>query len=322
MLRFPTSIEIDITGKCNYNCLYCRNGKMQQCDDMDYAVISALIEECKRYRVFNISISGGEPTLHNKFYDIITALGESGIEWSLTTNGSNIDDDMAIILYNNHIKSVFITLAGFSEETECYLKGNKMCHCQTIKAIETCKKYNIPVLLGYLLSPENISDVDAFLVFCKKNGIPGKLMRVEMQGNAASNPGLQVTDIVFEGVLKKFKSTLKENAILGEKSIPFENRFCPAGILSCVVGYDYNVYPCVSFLGDSKTKCGSIKTKTLYEIWNTSEILKEFRMPRIYSSKCALCNKKSICNGGCRAEAYKETGSYKLIENKCSHVSF
>lgn len=320
MLHFPTTLEIDITGKCNFSCLYCRNGHMNQCGDMNYEVIKSLIEECKKYHVFKLSISGGEPTLHNRFDEIVELIGALGIDWSLTTNGSNIDNKLARLLSANNLNSVFITLAGFSEETECYHKKKRFCHTNTMRAIEACFQNNIPISLGYLLTPRSVKEVDAFIDFCKEHTICAKLMRVEMQGNATSHPELQVSDDVFERVLSTFKSKLKDLIILGEKNVPFESRFCPAGILSCVVGYDNNVYPCVNFLGEQKVVCGSIKENTLFEIWHNSSIFNDFRMPRIHPAHCTLCVKRNNCNGGCRAEAYKITGDYKHIEFPCPYV--
>lgn len=319
MIQFPISIEVDITGRCNYRCIYCRNGDMMPFGDMDYDVLVKLLNECKSNNIFSISLSGGEPTLHKRFYDIVRYVGPMEIPWSLTTNGYNIDKQLAECLSKNNVQSIFITLTGFSDRTEEEYKGVSNCFSRVMNAIKICLASNLPITLGYLLTHRNLSEFTHFVHFCQMYGIRAKIMKAEPLGNAARNANfLSVSEDEYMHAMAYAICVLGEKVVAGEHDMPFEKRICTAGVISCVVGFDGNVYPCVNFLGNKETVCGSIKNSTLKDIWNTSIVLRNFRCPRVYAPYCNDCIMRESCGGGCRAEAYRKTGNYKIVESPCN----
>lgn len=319
MIQFPISIEIDITGRCNYRCIYCRNGDMNPFGDMDYNVLIKLLEECKTNNVFSISLSGGEPTLHKRFYDIVSFMGLMGIPWSLTTNGYNIDKQLAEHLSKNNVQTIFITLTGFSDKTEEKFKGRSKCFSRVIDAIGVCQDCNIPLTLGYLLTHRNLSEFSHFIRFCQLHDIKAKIMKAASLGEAIRNQTfLSVSEDEYMRARNFALNVLGDKVVDGEHDIPFEKRVCTAGVISCVVGFDGNVYPCVNFLGINEVVCGSIKKSTLKDIWNSSTVLHNFRCPRVYESYCSNCVMRESCGGGCRAEAYRKSGNYSIVESPCS----
>ncbi|MFA8300298.1 MAG: radical SAM protein [Hyphomicrobiales bacterium] len=320
MLKYPIAIEIDLTFNCNYSCIYCRNGLIEDSKELDIKVIKRLLDEAKENKVFNINISGGEPTTHSCFKEIVKYLGEKNLIWNLTTNGSLLDSDLVILLKANNVNSIFITLSGMSEATDNYHKKAKNTFGQALKAIDLCLQHNIFVYVGFLLTPKNISEIDQFIELVKHKGLKAKLMRVKNAGSSINNKDLHIENNKFTQVQKKMIQELKEDFIIGEQNQKIEQLNCMAGKISCVIGADYQVYPCVMFLGEEQLGCGSIKNETLYNIWNTSEMLKEFRGDRIYLDACDRCGKKEICNGGCRANAFIKYGNHKYIDGECDYV--
>lgn len=81
------------TGGCNFRCPYCHNrdlvfntGKLS---GFSFEDVKPLIMKHKLW-VDNVTISGGEPTLHgDKLMDVIIDLKASGFNVRLDTNGSN-----------------------------------------------------------------------------------------------------------------------------------------------------------------------------------------------------------------------------------------
>lgn len=319
MFNFPLNVEIDLTYRCNYNCLYCRNGLIKERDELSFDVVKSLISELKTNNIFNVNISGGEPLLHKNFNSIIELLAKNNITWNLTTNGSLINEDIAKKLKENNINSIFITLTGMNEEIDSFHKNSSNTYSKTINCIKICKDLEIDVYVGYLLTPINLKCVDKFIEFIIENDLKAKLMKVKPLGNSLQNQNLYIDDIKYMETLKYMTSKLGNRLIIGEQNENVENIKCMAGTTSCVVGADYGVYPCVMFLGEEKVNCGNIKNSTLYDIWNNSKVLKEFREPRIFDSHCSLCSKRKKCNGGCRANAYLKRGSYKKVESGCFH---
>jgi hypothetical protein len=71
-------IEIDITYKCNLNCLNCNRSCTQMPSrlEMPVATIETFIAQTLERRIpwKRIRILGGEPTLHSRFFDIVDLL--------------------------------------------------------------------------------------------------------------------------------------------------------------------------------------------------------------------------------------------------------
>jgi organic radical activating enzyme len=94
-LNFPVDYQIlwDLGRKCNYNCSYCWPSVHSNTEDfLSYKkIISAIdffISEWSNGKVIRWNFGGGEPTIHEKFLDIIKFL-KNKKQWVLvTTNGS------------------------------------------------------------------------------------------------------------------------------------------------------------------------------------------------------------------------------------------
>lgn len=317
MFKFPLNVELDLTYKCNYNCLYCRNGLIKEKNELSLNVVESLIKELNINNIFNVNISGGEPLLHKNFDSIIKLLSDNNITWNLTTNGSLIDEEMAKKLKDNKINSIFITLAGMNDEIDSYHKNSKNTFSKSINCITLCKNLGIDVYVGYLLTPINLKYVDEFIDFIIEYDLKAKLMKVKPLGNSLQNQNLFIDDIGYDETLLYMSKKLGSKLIIGEQNEKVEDINCMAGVTSCIIGADYYVYPCVMFLGENKVRCGCVKDSSLYEIWNNSGVLKEFRKPRVFDTKCKSCGKKAKCHGGCRGKAFLEKGDYKKVEGGC-----
>lgn len=85
------TVAFNITNACNYSCRYCVQDQQDfQVSHLPLEFITQVIDACADYgRVTALNFSGGEPTVHPRFYDILSYARSKGA-WSLqcTTNGS------------------------------------------------------------------------------------------------------------------------------------------------------------------------------------------------------------------------------------------
>ena len=89
-------IQIEITGRCNMNCAHCRASEMPK-KDMPLEEILKIVKFARMYspNYKEITISGGEPTMHNNFREVVRELRKNGADYlTITTNGSTIDDNL------------------------------------------------------------------------------------------------------------------------------------------------------------------------------------------------------------------------------------
>jgi cyclic pyranopterin phosphate synthase len=93
--RVVRDLRVSVTDRCNFRCLYCMpaeglpwigSGEVLDRDEMVRALRVAV-----ELGVGTIRITGGEPTLRRDLVEIVAALGQLGVELSITTNGFLMD---------------------------------------------------------------------------------------------------------------------------------------------------------------------------------------------------------------------------------------
>jgi radical SAM protein with 4Fe4S-binding SPASM domain len=84
-----------------------------------------------------------------------------------------------------------------------------------------------------------------------------------------------------------------------------KNDLCNSGYGVMNVNSDGHVYPCASLCGAPGFDCGSIKEKSLSDIWQNSETAKWIRGNSVQKrTGCSACYLKYFCGGGCFAQSY------------------
>lgn len=84
-------IDFLITQKCNYRCSYCSQSKKFYKDtkDADNKTIDAFLKFIKTLdKDFEITISGGEPLCHPRFFEVIEAIKAAGLKLTVISNFS------------------------------------------------------------------------------------------------------------------------------------------------------------------------------------------------------------------------------------------
>lgn len=100
------------------------------------------------------------------------------------------------------------------------------------------------------------------------------------------------------------------------------NYYCEAGCSELAISSTKEMYPCVAALRTSM-RCGTLKEKSINEIWTDSEMLDKFRNLNdtvIKKEPCSSCNYKIYCNGGCRVASLELTGDFYNPDPRCPIV--
>jgi MoaA/NifB/PqqE/SkfB family radical SAM enzyme len=88
----PAFVQCILTERCNYKCQYCSHWRMEKySDEMSFdewrAAISSLT---KLASPLVIDFTGGEPTIHPHFLEIVEYCRSKRVDWFMTTNGSTL----------------------------------------------------------------------------------------------------------------------------------------------------------------------------------------------------------------------------------------
>jgi len=96
----PREIMIEVTTRCNYDCIYCFRRSLigEGLHDMDKNLFYKIVDEAVEAGVSKISFSGwGEPLIHPNIIDFLSYAKSKGLEVLLNTNGYYLLDYIDVI---------------------------------------------------------------------------------------------------------------------------------------------------------------------------------------------------------------------------------
>lgn len=312
-------LELEITTKCNLNCLHCYNRENKNID-MDYNDIIKYINFANENRIHTLVFSGGEACLHPRFKDICVYLKE---------NRHRLENITKITLQTNgYIRNLNLEdLQGFDYihlSFDIDKNGARDISSEkTIELAQELKKVHIKPYFFTTVHKKNLNYIDEIVQIANKHEIP-------IAFNFCIDTGkdkeflLSKEEKIF--AIKKLLEYEKQGKINKLRN-PYVNSFkkmclkegenfrikggCTAGIASCDILANGDVIPC-PFV---RIKAGNIHEKSLEEIWLESDIFKQMRDRRNYEG-CGNCKYLPYC-GGCRKSAYQATNKINGFDINC-----
>jgi len=147
-LRLPV---FSITNDCNLNCPICftynrQDKKYYKSIEDIKKIIENILKRCENIEIINIT--GGEPTLHPDFFEILALFRSYGIpRITVNTNGVRIAEDLefALKIKESGVQMV-LSLHTLEPEKSELIYGADISALK-IKALETLEKSDIPVTL-------------------------------------------------------------------------------------------------------------------------------------------------------------------------------
>ena len=80
-------IVIELTNRCNLSCGHCFDERHAATGDLPLEILEKVLREGKGCGIEQVSFTGGEPTIHRRFKDIIQRVAEAGYQFSFVSNG-------------------------------------------------------------------------------------------------------------------------------------------------------------------------------------------------------------------------------------------
>ena len=335
-------VQIEITGKCNMNCMHCRNSfdlkehmPLSQMEKIFQLVSNNSTEDVE------IVISGGEPFLHPEFEGIIDMLIFYKFRnLFITTNGSVLD--ISTLKHLKHIPNVMISISLDSKNSIKHdnFRNYKGAFNNAIDLIKHLKALDYKVSIRNSLTPENFNEIEEFTSFCISLNVDRiAFSTIFPIGEAVNNSHLFFNKNTHEIALRKIfelrDKHLSENVKITtndplqllcrgnndcfEEENSNNNTYvidgCSAGVAAFNVHANGNLTPCAML----NVPISNVFTKTVMEIENDykSNTYIKSLLERNLEGKCGFCNLKYKC-GGCRARAYYASGNNLGSDPFCS----
>jgi len=311
----PSSINIEITYKCNESCKFCAsNAGIPEKNEITDEEIDDLLDQIISLRISPVTITGGEPLLKKDLViHMIKRIHEARLIPNLLTNGTLITSDLAQSLKNAGINYVQVSLDGSCSQTNDSIRGRFGGFNQALRGIHALKKANIDVSISSVLIKENFKELKSLYRLGEMLGVPISTAAVSPTGRGFDQELL----LTSQQMCEHFCYThLNEKDELNMLVLPRER--CSIGT-SPVVTPVGDVYPCM-LTKYEQLKLGNVRESSLKTIWKTSSLLQELYQMTIEDLEpCETCLNKLFCGGGCRGHAFAYHGTiYKNDPYRCA----
>jgi radical SAM protein with 4Fe4S-binding SPASM domain len=175
--RIPLSGSVELTYRCNLNCIHCYLGPHPQnlvtadneiSTDFALSIIDSIAEaEC-----LLLLLTGGEPLIRKDFADIYRHAKSKGLLVTVFTNGTLITDSIVELFNSLPPLAVEITLYGATASTYEKITGIKGSYEQCLKGIRKLISNNIRVKLKTVLMTLNSHELSDMEIMARDLGVP------------------------------------------------------------------------------------------------------------------------------------------------------
>jgi len=356
--RYMPKMNIQLTGKCNFNCMHCfnaiDNAPLQS--ELSLEEMIKILDECVECGVQAFTITGGEPMVHPHYKEIIEEIYKRNLYvFELNTNGFFINQEMIDWMKSiNYYPLVKISFDGVNGNHN-WMRGNPLAEERTFKAIKLCVDNGFRVKIQMTINKKNIASVAASCDLLDKMGVHEIRMIKTTEAPRWVQNGQEYTMNYNEyydellKVVKEYYSSERHANLTGwlifsanskHHTVHLEPYECTKeeyrdslplcrgtrGMIA--VGSNGNVYPCLQGSGlfdELKIYLGNIKKDGLKTLLQDSAYMKmvstTVKERLNSSSQCKNCKYFKNCVGGCPVLALQVSGNY-LGEDICKCIFF
>ena len=325
-LKYPASIDWEVTSFCNHNCIHCYNCWRSEIDKnkditfnknttTDY--YNNIARKIVESNPVSVIITGGEPlSVFWKIESAINYLLVNGIYVSMNTNLTLINDEIAkkIKEFGIHI---FTSIPSANKENCDKITGKTNSFKAIDAGIRMCLKYDIPVSTNMVLTKINENDMSITAEYIKNLGInyfcctkaafPANA-REELKKEILSYSDFNndLSKLISLGAQMKMKVdsawAYSLCGLCGEQISVFGfKRRCGAGRFNFAITCNGDIKAC----NVDTIIYGNILNNSMSEAidkmtdWQTNTYL---------PNECKDCKSLYLCGGGCRLEAQNTFG--------------
>ncbi|MET7304666.1 radical SAM protein [Embleya sp. NPDC005575] len=321
---FPLALEVEITAACNWHCTFCYNTwKVSDTLGQRSASVTGtapglhlpldtarrILDQAAAGGCLRIRLSGGEPTLHPQFREIVEHASAAGFDLELFTNGVRVDDAFAAWLTARRVRVLLVSLHG-QAATHNALALNPAAYTQAIGGIRAGVAAGMTVMAEALVSADNLAEMPAMVDTLRELGVA----HVSFMPYVATGPNDPCRPVAASAVADLITHCRERTAGTVDFRVPCAPRHCltdtptaitapvdeafddhcAAGLLWGSVSYDGYVRHCPH----TGVVAGHVD-EGIATVW-TQRIVPTVRAAlEPDNDACGGCGQFAACKGGC-----------------------
>lgn len=155
------SLVIELTNRCNMKCGHCYGERHRADKDLPLDIVDKILSNAKDHGFDHFSFTGGEPTMHPDFMEIIEMVYKAGYTFGFVSNGWNFTGIYERLLsFRERLSGITFSLDGAMEETHDRLRA-KGSYRRIMSAVSVCVAKDIPFTFNSLITTNNQGELEA-----------------------------------------------------------------------------------------------------------------------------------------------------------------
>jgi len=330
------------TRACNLNCIHCYARAVHQSHDRELTTEEGfnLIDDLATFGVPVLLFSGGEPLLRSDLPELTRYAVSKGMRAVISTNGTLITEEKAMLLKDTGVSYVGISLDGL-EKVNDHFRGVKGAFKKAVNGIKNCQNAGLKVGLRFTINKLNIDQVPGIFDLAEKMNIDRICFYHLVYSGRGSNlvdqdlphnETRKTVDMIMDRTRDMYNRGLKKEVLTVDNHAdgPYlylrmlkENNPRAGEVLELLKMNGGNSsgegIGCVSWDGlvhaDQfwrEHSFGNVLVKPFSQIWSnlTDPLMAQLKDKRRYvKGRCASCKWLDICGGNFRARAEAVSGN-------------
>lgn len=296
-----TNLHIEIISECNERCIHCYIPHDKKTGIMNPNMFYDILEQARKMNLLHLTISGGEPMVHNNFLDFLKKCNEYNFSVNVLSNLNLLNQDIIQEMKKNPLLCVQTSLYSMDANVHDAITQKNGSFEKTKSAILKLVENDIPLQVSCPIMKQNMN--------CYKDVIEwGKGYNINVNSDYIIiarydhtiqnlNCRLSIADvrqIINQNIDDNPKYLeLMEKEYIKKKDMSPDDYICSVCHSSICISENGNVYPCA---GWQDYVVGNVNITKLSDIWKNSKEVKYLRnLRRRDFPKCVQCPEKEFC---------------------------
>ncbi|NNE20270.1 MAG: radical SAM protein, partial [Myxococcales bacterium] len=205
------SVLLELTYACNLDCTFCYNDLARVGQPLSLDQYRQLLDDLAELGLLNLTLSGGEPLAHPRFFDIARHARSLGFVIRLKTNGHAVRHAMAERIRNEVDPFIIeVSVHGASPETHDRQTRVAGSFERLVANIRTMKSLGLRVKANSVLTRWNEHEVEGMLALYDELGV---LFQIDPEVKPRDDGDLEPLAIqASEKGRAKYRSALRARA--------------------------------------------------------------------------------------------------------------
>ncbi len=322
-----SELWLHITQQCNLQCIHCLiSSTLKKEDILSVKELVNLIEEAQALGVKRFYLTGGEPFLRKDIIDIIELITQK-TNLVILTNGTLIKPYLSRLSQNQRLL-LQVSLESHLPEIHETIRG-KGSFEPALEGIKSLVSYGLNPVIATTLTRINAPYMAKTAHYLSQLGVKHlHILFLHPRGRAALTNKLTISAIEASKTMRNLKEVASklnisidnfkalQARLTGKRALKYD--LCIAGYEILAIGNNGQIYPCPALVGSEEFSCGSLRNKSLRDIWLNSAATKRIRAESLSKNdKCRTCDMRFFCGAGCISFKYFSTGRLDGLDPYC-----